>query len=106
MRLTSIGAAIGLGVALAATVASADPYVKGNDTGGIISWSCEAEAAALAIAADFCASYNKYPRISSVHRQYGDYIAFHCLWSPQIARYQIPAVRTRACIAHALRVRG
>ena len=33
---------------------------------------------------------------------YGDYIAFNCLWRPDIARYQIPAVRTRSsCYAHA-----
>ena len=33
---------------------------------------------------------------------YGDYIAFNCLWRPDIARYQIPAVRTRSsCYANA-----
>ena len=68
----------------------------GNDTGGIISWSCEAEAEARAIAFHECARFDKYPRITSVHRRYGDYIAFQCLWSPHIARYQIPAVRVGA----------
>jgi hypothetical protein len=104
MRLTGIAAVVGLSIGLSTSVALSDAYVQGNDTGGIISWSCENEAAAPAIAADFCASYNKYPRISSVHRQYGDYIAFRCLWSPQVAKFQIPAVRTRA--ACTLRVRG
>jgi hypothetical protein len=68
----------------------------GNDTGGIIPWSCETEAAALSIAAEYCARWDKYPRITSVHRQYGDYIAFHCLWSPYVNPYAIPPVRTRS----------
>ena|SRR5262245_29792437 len=94
----------------AAAAAAQDTYVKGNDTGGIISWSCEAEAAAQAIAAEHCARFDKFHRITSVHRQYGDYIAFQCLWNPRIARYALPAVRTRAVCAHiykapAIRVR-
>jgi hypothetical protein len=86
---------IGLIVGVVAAEAD-DTYVKGNDTGGIISWSCEAEAAARAIAADHCARWDKFPRITSVHRQYGDYIAFQCLWNPRMARYAIPAVHTRS----------
>jgi hypothetical protein len=40
-----------------------------------------------------------------VHRMYGDYIAFNCLWRPDIARYQIPAVRTRSsCYVQARRL--
>ncbi len=66
----------------------------GNDTGGIISWSCENEAMAQHIAADYCARWNKYHRITSVHRQFGDYIGFHCLWSPYVNRYALPAVPT------------
>jgi hypothetical protein len=104
MRAGWISSIIGLGIGLAASAVQADPYVKSNDTGGIISWSCEAEAYALDIAADQCARFGKYPRITSVHRQYGDYIAFQCLWNPNIARFQIPAVRTRsACAAQAYR---
>ena len=48
------------------------------------------------IAGAYCAGWNKFARITSVHRQYGDYIAFNCLWRPDTARYQIPAVRTRS----------
>jgi len=86
---------------LAATAANAGSYgrIKGNDTGGIIPWSCEAEAVALDAAGEHCSSYGKYPRITSVHRQYGDYIAFACLWTPYIARFQLPAVRTRSVCA-------
>ena len=67
----------------------------GNDTGGIIPWTCETEALAPQIAADYCARWDKYPRITSVHRQFGDYIAFNCLWSPYAAPHALPAVRTR-----------
>jgi hypothetical protein len=109
MRASFIVSVIGASVmgasviGLSAPGAQAQTYVKGNDTGGIISWSCENEAAALSIAAEHCAWHNKYPRITSVHRQYGDYIAFQCLWDPRTARYAIPAVRTRSvCAAQAL----
>jgi hypothetical protein len=85
-------------LALLTTAAGADELgvLKGNDTGGIIPWSCEAEAAAVAMAGEHCASYGKYSRITSVHRQYGDYIAFTCLWTPYIARFQIPGAPTRS----------
>lgn len=87
-----------IGVALSVTVETgrAQPLVyAGNDTGGIIPWTCETEAIAPDIAADFCARWDKYPRITSVHRQYGDYIAFRCLWSPHVDRFALPAVPTR-----------
>ena len=58
--------------------------------------------AAPAIAAEHCARFDKAHRITSVHRQYGDYISFQCLWNPRMARYAIPPVRTRTvCYAHA-----
>ena len=43
-----------------------------------------------------CARWFKYHRITSVHREYGDYIAFACLWSPYVNPYALPAARTRA----------
>ncbi len=92
---------IGLAVALSSASAHAQVY-RGNDTGGIIPWTCENEAGAREIAGAYCAGWNKYARITSVHRIYGDYIAFNCLWRPDIARYQMPATRTRSsCYAHA-----
>src|SRR5262249_8004285 len=96
--LVMIGLVLGAMVCAGVTAALAGDltYVKGNDTGGIISWSCEAEAAARAIAADHCARWDKFARITSVHRRYGDYIAFQCLWNPHQARYAIPAVGTRS----------
>jgi hypothetical protein len=100
MRVTLALSVMTVAFALSAPVAHAQAVARGNDTGGIISWSCENEAAAPAIAAAYCAGWGKYPRISSVRRQYGDYIAFHCLWTPYQARWALPAVPTRsACVA-------
>jgi hypothetical protein len=102
----AIVAAIGLAV-LVPTSAQAQfwhsgPEVlvwHGNDTGGIIPWSCEAEAVAREAAAGFCARYGKYGRITGVNRQYGDYISFNCLWSPYVDHYARPAVAMRtACV--------
>ena len=90
----------GLTIVVAVSDADAQVY-RGNDTGGIIPWSCENEAHAQQIAGAFCARYDKFHRITSVHRSYGDYIGFNCLWRPDIARYQIPAVGTRrSCYVH------
>jgi len=58
----------------------------GNDTGGIIPWSPEAEHNALELAQANCARHRKYAVITSVHRQYGDYIAYRCQWDPALAR--------------------
>jgi hypothetical protein len=86
-----------IGLLLLGSAASAQPYIyHGNDTGGIIPWSCENEAMAQQLAAAYCARWDKYHRITSVHRQYGDFIAFSCLWSPYINPYALPAVPTRS----------
>src|SRR4029453_18281480 len=91
LRLSMIVAAM-----LASAAGAQAQVYHGNDTGGIISWSCENEAIARDVSAAYCASWGKFARITSVHRQYGDFIAFNCLWRPDIARYQLPLVRTRA----------
>ena len=85
-----------IGVLMLGAAAHAQPSIyHGNDTGGIIPWSCENEAMAQQAAAAYCARWDKYHRITSVHRQYGDFIAFSCLWSPYINPYALPAVPTR-----------
>ena len=92
MRATVLAAIL---VLLGSADARTQVY-HGNDTGGIIPWSCENEAMAQQIAADYCTRWDKYHRITSVHRQYGDFIAFNCLWSPHVNPYALPAVRTRS----------
>lgn len=60
--------------------------VKGNDTGGIISWTPENQVAAQGIADDHCVRYGKYAKITSIAPHPGDYIAFVCerpgTWGP------------------------
>ena len=53
---------------------------KGNDTGGIIPWSEEAEAMAMITASNLCSPYRKIARITSVRRVYGDFIVYQCLF--------------------------
>jgi hypothetical protein len=55
---------------------------KGNDTGGIIPWSPENEQNAFAIAQANCGTFNKYAVATSIHRVYGEYIAYSCQWDP------------------------
>lgn len=55
------------------------PLLTGNDTGGIIAWSPAAEAEARSMAANHCRGYGRDARITSVGRQYGDFIGFSCL---------------------------
>jgi hypothetical protein len=101
-RLALIGVIVAL---FQASAHAQTPVYRGNDTGGIIPWSCENEADAREIAAAYCARWDKFARITSVHRMYGDYIAFNCLWRPDTARFQIPAVGTRSsCYARAPRL--
>jgi hypothetical protein len=70
-------------------------FIKGNDTGGILVWSPENERNSRAITDAFCQGFNKYSRITGIHRQYGDYISFNCLWTPATARYALPEVHPR-----------
>jgi hypothetical protein len=92
MRIAT-GLLVGLVALAAGSPAGAQAVYRGNDTGGIIVWSPENELVAREVAGAHCASYGKYARITSVHRQYGDYIAFNCLWRPDIDFFIIPPVR-------------
>ena len=72
-----------LALALTLTASTANAWfwfgpVKGNDTGGIIAWSPEIDQTYGDIAAAHCARYNKVAFITSVHRIYGDFVAFVC----------------------------
>lgn len=55
---------------------------EGNDTGGIIAWSPEVDLIYREVAAAHCAAWNKVAEITSVHRWYGDYVAFRCHFPP------------------------
>jgi hypothetical protein len=59
---------------------------KGNDTGGIIPWSPENESMAMMLATENCGYYNKYAVITTVHRVYGDFITYECLFEPPNGR--------------------
>jgi len=68
---------------LALALASCGVYgPKGNDVGGIIPWSPEAEEMALDTAQANCSLYNQHAVITSIHRNYGDYISYACQWNP------------------------
>lgn len=56
------------------------PGLTGNDTGGIIQWTPYTDHIYRAWAADHCAQWHRRAEITSVHRRYGDYIAFVCLY--------------------------
>lgn len=60
------------------SLAQAQPYTSGNDTGGMIVWTPENERLAFAAADAHCAAYGKLARVTSVYRQYGHYIGFAC----------------------------
>jgi hypothetical protein len=58
----------------------------GNDTGGIIPWSPEAELSARDIAQANCGRYGQYAVIDAVVRGYGNYISYRCQWYPPRSR--------------------
>jgi hypothetical protein len=57
-----------------------NPGVTGNDTGGIIQWDPTVNFSYKEIAVTHCARWSRYAGISSVHRIYGDYIGFTCVY--------------------------
>jgi len=60
------------------------PWVWGNDTGGIIPYSPAVGRVYHAMAADHCARWGRLSHVTSVHRKYGDYIAFVCIDRPGV----------------------
>lgn len=69
------------GAAMAA-FAGPGPGITGNDTGGIIPYSPALEGIYRQIAADYCAGWGRLSHVTSVHRQYGEYISFVCIDKP------------------------
>jgi hypothetical protein len=72
--------------ALLASCAGPGPGITGNDTGGIIPYSPDIEPIYRDMAADHCARWGRYARVTSVHRMYGDYIGFSCIDFPERMR--------------------
>jgi hypothetical protein len=90
---TSVAYGLGRIAAVAALLMLANCGVygaKGNDTGGIIPWSPMAEQQMFDIAQSNCGAYDKYALITSVHREYGDYIGYVCSWQPPHAIHRRP----------------
>ena len=84
LRLATFVLAAGLSLPAFAWVG---PGVTGNDTGGIIPWTAESRLNGRAWAAEHCARYDKFARITSVHPWYGDYISFACDWRPPLRHW-------------------
>jgi hypothetical protein len=63
-----------------ASFAGPDPGLTGNDTGGIIQWTPDVDLTYREIAAAHCARWNRLAGITSVHRTYGEYIGFQCIY--------------------------
>lgn len=57
------------------------PPFKGNDTGGIISYSLYQQGVNIkALAVDHCARWGKAVKLTGSDAQYGGYISFACVW--------------------------
>ncbi len=80
MKLRPVIVLAALALSLGACAGVSGPV--GNDSGGIIPWSAEAEFNKLDIAQANCSRYNTYAVITSVVRGYGNYIAYRCQWYP------------------------
>ena len=63
-----------------AGAAGPGPGLTGNDTGGIIQATPDTIHASKAIAVAHCGRRSRYAGITSVHRVYGDYIGFRCVY--------------------------
>ncbi len=66
------------GIARADTV----PPIKGNDTGGIISYNLRGQVDFRMVAFDHCAQYGKVPKLLGSQAYYGGYVSFACKWVP------------------------
>lgn len=76
--LMAVGGMLACGAARADTV----PPFKGNDTGGIISYSLVGQTDIRALAIDHCAQYGKVVKFLGAQATYGGYISFACRWVP------------------------
>jgi hypothetical protein len=65
-----------------AEFAGPGPGITGNDTGGIFPYSPAVDGLYQQIAEGYCARWGRLGKVTSVHRQYGDYVSFVCFDRP------------------------
>lgn len=84
MRLTGAVILATICGVLAGSAARADwvPPFKGNDTGGIISYSLVHQTDIRALAINHCAQYGKVVKFLGAQAEPGGYISFACRWVP------------------------
>ena len=79
---------------VAAFADTVHPGLTGNDTGGIIQWTPATDHIYRDIAVAHCAHWNRLTSITSIHRAYGEYIGFQCIYDrrydPRRAGYTWP----------------
>ena len=92
MRRAQIWAVVGLTIGVVGT-AQAQPYLKGNDTGGIIAYELATQADVKLLAVEHCARYGKVVKFLAADAQYGGYISFACRWVPYGAAERPLSVR-------------
>ena len=69
-------------LAWGAEFAGPGPAVTGNDRGGIFPYSPDVAPIYHQIAADHCARWRRFAKVTSVHRVYGEYVGFACYDRP------------------------
>jgi hypothetical protein len=84
LALLVIATATGAGGPAMAGLLGPGPGITGNDTGGIIPYDPTVNHIYRRLAADHCARWGRLAHITSVHRRYGDYIAFVCIDKPGV----------------------
>jgi hypothetical protein len=71
------------GASAGAVFVGPGPGLTGNDTGGIIAYTPAVDHGVFrTMAADWCARWDRLSHVTSVHRRYGEYIAFVCIDRP------------------------
>jgi hypothetical protein len=65
-------------MAFGADFAGPGPQITGNDTGGIFPYRPAVPGTYQEIAEGFCARFGRLGKVTSIHREYGDYVSFVC----------------------------
>jgi hypothetical protein len=73
----NVGASTGV-MAFGADFSGPGPTVTGNYTGGIFPYRPAVPGTYQEIAESFCARYGRLAKVTSIHRNYGDYVSFVC----------------------------